>query len=366
VRISIVVSPLFMTTVALTMLSACSGGNSQMAPTLLAPESRAAAGSAQAEVSQNDVINNLRNRRRTIASGQAVMRPSFFNANAKGKHLVFGADGVSNVYIYLQNDKNQKMVGQISGLTYPAGLASDTGGDLYVAGNDTVPVYAPPYTGAPKSTLNDPGYYSQAVALSPTGVVAVTNFCNAPSCSTGTGNVVFYAQNSTTPCATVADPNFATPLYDAFDEKGNLYITAISADGGHTIGEIKGNCKAKKIALLATSNGIGAIGGIEVDKADRIAILGKGGSNYDVLDVYKAPKNGSLGNPLSVTEIVTPALPIDFAFSASGADVYTAEEESTGGLLNSYDFPAGGSAENSITIGTGTPLGVAVTPPVFP
>jgi hypothetical protein len=57
----------------------------------------------------------------------------------------------------------------------------------------------------------------------------------------------------------------------------------------------------------------------------------------------------------------------DFAFVASGADVYTAEQTASGsGFSNEYDFPIGGTPESTIEVTpNGGPTGVAVTPRSF-
>jgi hypothetical protein len=354
--------------VALIVLAGCSGGGSQVSPLPLGQTSGDASQSTQRQATQNARSNGFLTANGAVSSGHQATTPSFFSPGAKTKPLIFVSDPQNNVVdIYLQADKGQKMVGQITGLTTPGGLATDVARNLYVLNGGSpsnVLVYAPPYTASPTLTLSDNGYLPQGVAVSPQGVVGVANTCAAPSCNLGTGNVTFYAQNSAMPCATVAATNLAQVFFDAFDDKGNLYITAFDPSFNTVVGEVKGGCNAKSITLLKTGNTINFPNAIQVDKADRIAILNAGGSTYDVLDIYKAPISGSLGNPVSVVQLVTPAYPVEFAFSASNADVYTAEQGS-GGLANTYDFPGGGTAEHTIIMG-GSPYGLAVTPPGRP
>jgi hypothetical protein len=315
---------------------------------------------------QDGRINSILALHRGIVSSHPVTTPSFMNPDAVGKPLIFVSDGVSNVDIFLKGGRN-KMVGQITGLNGAYGLATDTGGHLYVATNDPdVRVYAPPYTQAP-TLLNVPGYDPNDIAISTLGVIGTANFCNAPSCANGTGSVTFFAKNSPTPCATFADPtNFAEVFYDAFDDKGNLYITGLNAANSVVVGKVKGGCAAKKITLLTTTNdlGKGYAGGIQVDKADRIAILAIDETDNSVIDTYNPPKKGSLGSPVSTTPLTSPDVAVTFAFLASGHDFYTAEEGSSG-RSSEYDYPVGGAAENTIAVGL-SPSGVAVTPPLVP
>lgn len=359
---------------ALAMLGACSGGGSQMAPmtarenigatTLSVPRQGLQGGPNSASVQRLPVTT-----------------PSFMDPAAVGKPLVFAANiNGGYVNIYLQRGTN-KMVGQITGLMYPEGLATDAAGNLYVAnfGGMTVPVYAPPYTGPPALTLDDTGNVPAAVAVSAEGVVAVTNYCTAPSssCPSGSGSVSFYAKNSTTPCATVlADPtSFSYLLFPAFDHKGNLYITGSYGSGSHTvsvIGEAKGECNAKKISVLKTKNTIRAAWGIRIAKGGRIAIQDswccKKAHSVNHIYTYDAPIKGSLGAPVSMSALKSPRNSCGFAFVASGKNLYTAEwNNSSTDFADEYHYPAGGAAEDVITVqGGGGVCGPAVTPPLIP
>ncbi|MGC2406683.1 MAG: hypothetical protein WA431_09800 [Candidatus Cybelea sp.] len=292
------------------------------------------------------------------------MTSSFFNATARAKALIFVADVSHNaVDIYPQAGTNQKMVGQITGLNNPTGLATDTERNVYIANDNTtqVLVYAPPYTGTPKLTLNDGGYYPYGVAVSSLGLVAVTNACNAPSCALGSSSVTFFAKNSSMPCATVADPtNFPYMWFGAFDDRGNLYIDGYNSSHNSIVGEIKGACNGKKITLLTTTNTIGIALGIKVDKTDRIAILDQGGP---AIDTYTHPEKGSLGNPISTTPLTGSSDPVSFAFLASGRALYVAD--GTDDVANEYDYPAGGQIKNTISVG-GISADTAATPPLVP
>jgi hypothetical protein len=351
--------------VALAMLVACAGSGSQIAPTPLGPGTNGGSQFAKQQSMQIAGINDIVAPNTAIASSRSVTARSFFDPSAKAKPLIFVSDRSNNVVnIYLQAGANQKMVGQITGLNYPQGLAIDASRNLYIVdggtgsgGNADVLVYAPPYTGAPKLTLADPGYEPNGVTVSPMGVVAVANYCTFPSCS-GAGNVTFYAKNSTTPCATIADPSNPTAmLFDAFDQSGDLYVDGFGSGRNAAFDEITGGCNAKTITLLTTSNHIGVAEGMQVDKAHHIAILDESDA---IIYAYSSPKNGSLGNPVSTTRLLSnPAN--NFAFLASGSDLYAVYV--FGGVANEYDYPSGGAAENAIAVG-GAPWGVAVTPPL--
>jgi hypothetical protein len=365
---STAVGNVLIASVALAILGGCSSGT-QIAPTPSSQGLGLTNHSAQNRSSHDPRMAGILARHRGIVSFASSTTRSFMTPGAASKPLFFVATNDIDIY---QSGSHQSLVGQIG--VSSSGLATDSAGNLYVATTDAngigpfaggeVLVYAPPYTGTPMLTLKDDDYFPQGVAVSKRGVVGLANFCGGKSCTPGSGSFTFYAPNSATPCATVADPDLAYMFYDAFDKKGNLYFTADDLNYNAVIGEIEGGCNAKAITILTTANPLTYPYGIQVDRAGRIAIINSGGSNYDVLDVYDAPTNGSLGMPVSVVDLVTPAYPIAFAFSASNADVYSAEQGS-GGLANTYAFPAGGNALESITVG-GAPEAVAVTPARFP
>ncbi|MGA2761092.1 MAG: hypothetical protein ABSF08_12340, partial [Candidatus Cybelea sp.] len=161
---------------ALTFLAGCSGASS---PAEFSPSS-----SARAD-------NSLLAPDIARISHEPVATASFMDPKAAGKPLTFVSDAADGVVdIYPQAGKNQKSIGQITGLTQPQGITTDKNGDLYVANTNSsnVLVYAPPYTGAPKMTIGDSGEFPADVAVSDAGVVAIMNISGAPRCRLGTGN----------------------------------------------------------------------------------------------------------------------------------------------------------------------------------
>jgi|HubBroStandDraft_5_1064220.scaffolds.fasta_scaffold00106_8 hypothetical protein len=320
------------TSIALAMLAACAGP-SQMSPTALTP------------------ISGLR----LMQSG----------ADAKATGFIFASDSQNNnVDIFSQKGKN-KMVGQITGLSHPFGLATDIAGNVYIANQyiPTIPVYAPPYTGAPKLVLDATGYLPQEVAVSPSGVVAVPSFCNNSGCTTNY-SVIFYPKNSSKACAKVVVPAHAqTVQAPAFDDADNLYIVGqITNTFNYYAGEITGGCKATGAKFLTIgSTDLTQFFDIHIDKADRIAILGVTSGNSAEIDTYSPPQNGSLGNPVSTTPLGS-SFTLSFAFLPSGHDLY-ANTNLNG--ADKYDYPAGGSPEHSISFSF-QDAHIAVSPPLIP
>ena len=337
----------------LAMLAGCSGGSS---PAAFSP------GGPVASTGRTD--NSLLAPTIARLSHAPVATASFMDPRAVGKSLIFvsdAADGVIN--IYPQAGKNQKMVGQITGLTQPQGITTDKKGDLYVANTNSsnVLVYAPPYTGAPKMTISDAHEFPADVAVSSSGVVAITNLCNAPKCQVDTGNVVLYAKGSTKSCATVSDSafNFTRVMFAEFDKSGALYIDGMNGGYQTSFGLVTGGCQATSITNLAYIYTVSFPGGIQIDKAGDIAFCDPIGLQ---VDTFAPPVDDAFGLPVSTTPLTGSIAPLGIAILSSGTNLYAADSGGSG-LAEEYKYTAGGAAENTIAAG-GQPIGIAVTPPL--
>ncbi len=344
---------------AIILLAGCAGFGLQR-PISSEQMSHSGVPPAQTQVMQSRMFTNVPGAQRAIGTGRPTRMSSFMSPDAVGKPLIFVADGYATVNIYLQ-DRRHRLVGWITGLNYPLGIATDVAGNLYIAnsaefgGTPSVLVYAPPYTSGPKLTLENVSPFG--VSVSTKGVVAVTGCTTSSGCGLG---VTFYAKDSTVPCAAVVTNPPMVPNYGAFDDKGNLFITGGNTSNGGLVGEIAGGCSANSMTPLVTGNTISSAAGIQIDRADRIAILDFNANA--VIDTYLQPKNGSLGNPASTTPLTSSPFAPTFTFLESGRGIWVADGN---GWASSYDYPTGGASEQTI-IGGGFPYGIAVTPPLLP
>jgi hypothetical protein len=351
------------TSAALAMLAACSGGSS---PENFSPGEPGAGGqSVQRQIASiGRADNSLLAPTIARVSHEPIRTASFMDPRAAGKSLIFVSDAADGVIdIYPQAGKNQKMVGQITGLTQPQGITTDAKGNLYVANTNSsnVLVYAPPYTGAPTVTIPDGGEFPADVAVSSAGIIAITNICNAPKCRLDTGNVVLYAKGGTKSCATVSDSSFdfTRVMFAEFDKNGALYIDGLNGGYQTSFGLVTGGCNATSITNLSYVYTVSFPGGIQIDKAGRIAFCDQAN---EIVDTFDPPVNNAFGDPVSTTPLTGSVSPLGIAILASGANLYAADPGGSG-LAEEYQYTAGGSAENTIAVG-GQPIGIAVTPPL--
>jgi hypothetical protein len=348
--------------VALAMLAGCAGGNS---PVALSPSASGAGGqSVQRHVASTGINNSLLPPNVARISNTPTATASFMDPDAAGKPLIFVSDAADGVIdIYAQAGKNQKRAGQITGLKEPQGITTDKNRDLYVANTNAsnVLVYAPPYTGKPILTITDAGEYPADVAVSRTGVVAVTNICNAPTCLLSTGNVAIYAKGATKSCANVSDNafNFAQVMFAAYNNGGDLYIDGLNSGYQTSFGLVTGGCNATSITYINYVYTVSFPGGIQIDKAGRIAFADPYRQQVATFD---PPVSDTFGQPVTTTPLTGAISPLGFALLASGTDLYVADPGGAG-LAEEYPYTAGGSAINTIAAG-GQPIGVAVTPPL--
>jgi hypothetical protein len=351
------------TSATLAMLAGCSGGSSPANFTPSGP--RAGGASVQRQIaSTGRTDNSLLAPTVARISHKPVTTASFMDPRAAGKPLIFVSDAANGVIdIYPQAGKNQKMVGQITGLTQPQGITTDKKGDLYVANTNSsnVLVYAPPYTGAPKMTISETHEFPADVAVSSAGVVAVTNICDAPHCRLDTGNVMIYAKGSTKSCTTVSDTafNFTRVMFAEFDKSGALYIDGMNGGYQTSFGLVTGGCQATSITNLGYTYTVSFPGGIQIDKAARIAFCDPYRQQVATFD---PPVNDAFGNPVSTTPLTGSISAVGIAILASGTNLYAADSGGSG-LAEEYQYTAGGAAENTIAVG-GQPIGIAVTPPL--
>jgi hypothetical protein len=177
------------------------------------------------------------------------------------------------------------------------------------------------------------------------------------------GSVTFFRNG--VEVGNVTDPNFQQLASGAFDHAGNFYFDGLAETGETFVAVIAhANTGGRTVQYFTSNNTIGFVGGIQVTNAGLIAI-GDQVSRPQAIYSYNPPISGSLGDPVYTTPLSSSGDVVRFAFKVHNRNLYTADDINL--ETDEYAYPAGGSAENTITFIGGTDsLGVAVIPTQIP
>ncbi len=346
--------------VTLALFTGCSGGN------IVGPAAGGAIGPAAFGTQISSGPSALR---RFLLPGMAphgtgaAVHPFIdFAAMAKNKGPTIAISDTSNNVVDLFTAAGTQ-VGQLTGFSFPAGMASDVKGDLYIAdaNNSRVQIYAAGLA-SPPTTLSDPGQVPVDVDSFANGAyVAVTNVYTTDR---GPGSVSIF--KGSTLQRTITFSNLQHAYFCAFDGKGNLYVDGIDTNGNLLIGEIpKVTSGGSTFQQLTTANTIADAEGIQVTTSGgQIAIEDTG--NYAIY-TYNPPSGGSLGTPVQITPLGASSNPKTFAFAKTMTDLYTTDDIGNGDAFE-YAYPTGGTPASTITVdvNNGDPLGTAVIPTQYP
>jgi hypothetical protein len=247
-----------------------------------------------------------------------------------------------DVYSYPQG----KRAGKLTGFDFPNGLCSDTDGDVFIPdllASDIVE-YAHGGT-SPIATLADTGQNPEACAFdSATGNLAVVNITSG----LGPGSISVYTNASGNP-KVYSDPILQLPYSGGYDDRSNLFVdglTEFPSEGGvFQFAELpKGHSSFKNIMLDKT---IHAPGGVQWD--GKYMAIGDAETGV----IYRT--NGAGGKVEASTTLT--GSDGDFQFLIQGATILAPSFYSS--KVGFWNYPAGGSATKTLTIGS--PYGVTVS-----
>jgi hypothetical protein len=262
---------------------------------------------------------------------------------ANGAQLVYlSAFVAGTVYIYDQRGNMQSPIGQIGGLSAPAGLAITSGGDLYVASQSagTVSAFHNGET-TPFKVLTG-GTSLGGVAVNAKGTVYANN---------GFSNQIYvWAHGSLTPTKTLTAA-FTDNCDDiALDANGNLFVDSLFGE----FEEFKAG-SGRPIKLFTTL-AYNAPFGISIDAAGDLVTAFTGGT----VAVFPPPYDGSTLGTFKYSGLI-----YAIALSKSEKFLWAGNMTGPGGTVGqAYSFPGGKlrKTTSNADISGDAILGVATSP----
>lgn len=354
-RVSLLCRSILGGAVAVAVLGACSSAGSGLPAAEAAP---AGASASIAALSGPRRIPSLRLLASQFFHANSAHAKPFVNVaainGAKGNQTFVSSLGSNTVSIW---GASRRLNGLLyNGLDAPFGLAIDASETLYVANaiDGNVLVYPKPYTTYTR-VLADFGGQPAGVAVSSTGVVAVSNTIDPQT--SGAGSVTIYAKGASSPCVRLTNPDWREMGFDAFDKNGNIYVNGINVEQTKVlIGEISGGCKAKSIRNVTFGNALQSLGGVQVYNGKLLVLDPAGATLY----TYDPRSERALGPPAVRTTLPHLVEPVSFAMMNGGDPALWVTDEYWGAVYQ-YAYPAGNQLQ-ILNNGLSAPFGVAVNP----
>lgn len=266
---------------------------------------------------------------------------------AAPRALLYVADPYVNVVtIYDANVPNGTPLGQISqGLDGPVALAVDSRSQLYVGNvyNNTVTVY-PPGQLTPSLMYSSGIDGPAAIAVHTSGTVFVLDFTGNNSAS-----VTVFPPYSTTPEASLYDPNVVVANALAVDARLNAYLPYYGTAGTDRIDEFRWP-STTPIDLGISQGTAQQTRGIALDKSGNL-VVGAGG----LIGVYPpgaTTPSGTFG-PGAVSSVY------GLAFNRAGTRLYASDNGNA--RVAVFSYPSG-TLLYTIPSSSGSAFGIALSP----
>lgn len=338
-------------TAAVSVLDACSGGWSQLAPTT--PTAKSAVGSSWSTRSFN--LPSTMQRGVAPNTTHTDKTRSWMATDAKKESLIYISDQqAGSVYVYLR--RNGKLVGTLTGFSMPQGLCVDKAGNIFVtnANDSNILEYAHGGT-VPIATLSDSTESNVAVPVGcsvdpTTGNLAVANVTTADQL----GDIAIYQNAKGGPTLYEAPPGTGSALWVTvntcgYDNDGNLFFAGDQSFRKTADGELaKGASSTENITLNQKFGGPGQVqwDGTYMTFADQ-----------STGNIYRFSISGS-----NATEVGSVLLggsgQVDQSW-IQGKKVIAPQQSGSDVLF--YKYPEGGSATEETITGLESPYGAAVS-----
>lgn len=285
--------------------------------------------------------------------------PSQMASGAKAQNLLYVSDdGANAVYVYAYPAGTR--AGKLTNLAQPAGLCTDTRGDVWVvqSASSQVTEFAHGAT-RPITTLAVSGADSLlGCSVDPTtGNLAVTDLGN----STGGGSLWVFAHAQGTPKNYHA-PKISFAYSDGYDLEGDLFVDGLDRSYAFEFAELaKGNSTLNDIHV---DKSVGFPGGVRWD-GKYVAIGDQDYQGRHTSAVYQISISGSKARVKGTTPLTGSCDVLQFTFGRIGGKSNGEKNQLVAPDLcennvGFYKYPAGGSATKALN-GLQYPVGATLS-----
>ncbi len=296
---------------------------------------------------------------------------SWMEPDANKQWLLYVSDGASGtVDVYNYRAKRGRLVGRITGLSFPYGQCVDAGGNVYVVDNDTSKIHEYAHGGTtPIATVKDKFGKPVGCSVDPTtGNVAISNFSGASSSTYGGLDVI--SGGLTGKQTYYTDANLYRVFPGAYDPNGNFFAQGFEYSGGSNFIELPAG---KKRFTMLSGLTIAFPGSVQWD-GSYLAVTDQDYQYVYTTMIYRVTVSGSSVSVVRSTHLTDDCYPgHNYMVAIQPFVTGISHEKNTvvAGNLNCpfredfFDYTTGGGPTRSLPlkIAPAAPYGQSVSPP---